>query len=97
MSAYPGSHTHIHHYYKPTFSSFFCSPFSRKLEELQRPKVSDERILRFFRYLKAAKEGQDGSDCQAKYPECLVDTTTLSHQPIMKAFEKVSILRNAAG
>lgn len=79
------------------FSDFLSRQLTVKLEELQRPKVSDERILRFFRYLKAAKEGQDGSDCQAKYPECLVDTTTLSHQPIMKAFEKVSILRNAAG
>ncbi|XP_042223263.1 uncharacterized protein LOC121867414 [Homarus americanus] len=66
------------------------------LEQLQRPKVADERILRFFRYLKAAREGQDGSDCGIKYPECRIDTTTFSHKPILNAFQKVSLLMDAA-
>ncbi|XP_066971592.1 uncharacterized protein [Macrobrachium rosenbergii] len=78
------------------YSDFLSRQLTVKLEELQRPKVSDERILRFFRYLKAAREGQDGSDCNAKYPECDIDTTQLSHKPIMNAFQKVSLLMNAA-
>lgn len=77
------------------FSDFLSRQLTVKLEELQKPKVSDERILRFFRYLKAAREGQNGSDCNAKYPECHFDTTSLSHKPIMNAFQKVSLLINA--
>ena len=65
------------------------------MEELQRPKVTDARILRFFRYLQAAKTGQDGNDCSIKYPVCSTDTTRLSHKPIMDAFKKVSVLMNS--
>ena len=64
------------------------------MEELQRPKVSDARILRFFRYLQAAKAGQDGNDCLIKYSDCATDTTRLSHKPIIDAYKKVSILMN---
>ncbi|XP_064092076.1 uncharacterized protein LOC135205430 [Macrobrachium nipponense] len=78
------------------YSDFLSRQLTVRLEELQKPKVSDERILRFFRYLKAAREGQDGSDCNAKYPQCEIDTTQLSHKPIMNAFQKVSLLMNAA-
>lgn len=66
----------------------------RTLEELQKPQVADERILRFFRYLQAARTGQDGGDCIAKYSRCSHDTTKLSHKPILDAFHKVSDLMN---
>ena len=66
----------------------------RTLEELQKPQVADERILRFFRYLQAARTGQDGGDCLEKYNNCAQDTTRLSHKPILDAFYKVSDLMN---
>lgn len=58
--------------------------------------MSDERILRFFRYLKAARDGQDGVDCLARYSQCAQDTTSLSHKPIISTYQKVSRLMDAS-
>ncbi|XP_071538905.1 uncharacterized protein [Panulirus ornatus] len=77
------------------YSDFLSRQLTVTMEELQRPKVSDDRILRFFRYLRSAREGQDGSECQELYPECHIDTATLSHKPIMSTFERVSLLMDA--
>jgi len=77
------------------FSDYLSRQLTVKLEELQKPKVSDERILRFFRYLKAAREGQDGNECLSRYPSCPTDTTRLSHKPTFSAFHKVELLMNA--
>ncbi|CAL4068858.1 unnamed protein product, partial [Meganyctiphanes norvegica] len=77
------------------FSDYLSRQLTVKLEELQKPKVSDERILRFFRYLKAAREGQDGNECLSRYPSCPTDTTRLSHKPTFNAFHKVELLMNA--
>jgi len=75
-------------------SDFLSRQLTVTLEELQKPQVADERILRFFRYLQAARTGQDGADCLAKYSSCHKDTTKLSHKPILDAFYKVSDLMN---
>ena len=74
------------------FNVYFL--IDRTLDELKKPQVADERILRFFRYLQAARTGQDGGDCLQKYPTCAQDTTKLSHKPIIDAFYKVSDLMN---
>ncbi|XP_018022727.1 uncharacterized protein LOC108678769 [Hyalella azteca] len=71
-------------------SDFLSRQLTVTLEELQKPQVADERILRFFRYLQAARTGQDGGDCQIKYSQCAQDTTRLAHKPILDAFHKVS-------
>lgn len=42
----------------------FCL-FLRELNELRKPSSDNPDILRFFRYMKAAKDGQDGEECQA--------------------------------
>lgn len=75
-------------------SDFLSRQLTVTLDELQKPQVADERILRFFRYLQAARTGQDGGDCLTKYPTCAQDTTKLSHKPIIDAFYKVSDLMN---
>jgi len=75
-------------------SDFLSRQLTVTLDELKKPKVSNERILRFFRYLQAARMGQDGEDCQAKYDRCHVDTSKLSHKPILDAYYKVSDLMN---
>ncbi|KAF2347677.1 hypothetical protein FHG87_021565 [Trinorchestia longiramus] len=73
-------------------SDFLSRQLTVTLEELQKPQVADERILRFFRYLQAARSGQDGGDCIVKYSQCSQDTTRLAHKPILDAFHKVSDL-----
>ncbi|CAG9838278.1 unnamed protein product [Diabrotica balteata] len=40
-------------------------PFYRELNELRKPSSDNPDILRFFRYMKAAKDGQDGEECHA--------------------------------
>lgn len=79
------------------FSDYLSRQLTVKLDELTKPKVSDQRILRFFRYLKAAREGQDGDECLSRYPSCPTDTTRLSHKPTFKAFDKVRLLIDAGG
>lgn len=37
----------------------------RELNELRKPASDNPEILRFFRYMKAAKDGQDGEECAA--------------------------------
>lgn len=47
---------------------YFIIKFScvrRELNELRKPSSDNPEILRFFRYMKAAKDGQDGEECLA--------------------------------
>lgn len=37
--------------------------FYRELNELRKPSSDNPEILRFFRYMKAAKDGQDDENC----------------------------------
>lgn len=43
---------------------------NRELNELKKPSSDNPEILRFFRYMKAAKIGQDGKDCNLVYSDC---------------------------
>lgn len=40
------------------------------MNELRKPTSDNPEILRFFKYMKAAKEGQEGIDCTRAYPRC---------------------------
>ncbi|XP_076054416.1 uncharacterized protein LOC143033101 [Oratosquilla oratoria] len=73
-------------------SDFLSRQLTVRIEDLTRPKTSDENLLRYFRYLKAAKNGQDDDICNEIYSECSQDTTLLTHQPIMNAYRTVSLL-----
>ena len=44
---------------KPFFYVFFS-----ELNELRKPTSDNPDILRFFKYMRAAKDGQDGLDCK---------------------------------
>lgn len=48
----------------------FIFLFHRELNELRRPVSDNPEILRFFRYMKAARRGQEASDCMYSYPTC---------------------------
>ncbi|KAG5875190.1 hypothetical protein JTB14_006849 [Gonioctena quinquepunctata] len=47
------------------YSNLVSAQLSRELDELRKPSSDNPDILRFFRYMKAAKDGQDGDECQA--------------------------------
>jgi hypothetical protein len=36
-----------------------------ELKELKKPTSDNPEILRFFKYMRAAKDGQDGIDCNS--------------------------------
>lgn len=42
----------------------------RELNELRKPVSDNPDILRFFKYMKAAKDGQDGVECDLAYQDC---------------------------
>uniref|UniRef100_A0A336M8E8 CSON013601 protein n=1 Tax=Culicoides sonorensis TaxID=179676 RepID=A0A336M8E8_CULSO len=45
------------------YSNLVSAQLSRELNELKKPTSDNPEILRFFKYMKAAKDGQDQSDC----------------------------------
>ncbi|KAF5296740.1 hypothetical protein FQR65_LT10176 [Abscondita terminalis] len=47
------------------YSNLISAQLSRELNELRKPSTDNPEILRFFRYMKAAKDGQDGEECLA--------------------------------
>ncbi|XP_065350196.1 uncharacterized protein Osi24 isoform X1 [Cloeon dipterum] len=52
------------------YSNLVSAQLSRDLSELQKPVAGGEDSTQFFAYMKAAKDGQEGSDCSALYPDC---------------------------
>ncbi|KAL7019364.1 hypothetical protein ACKWTF_011097 [Chironomus riparius] len=53
------------------YSNLVSAQLSRELNELRKPTSDNPDILRFFRYMRAAKDGQDGMECEIAYKECL--------------------------
>ncbi|ENN79214.1 uncharacterized protein LOC109535244 [Dendroctonus ponderosae] len=45
------------------YSNLVSAQLSRELNELRKPASDNPDILRFFKYMKAAKDGQDGEEC----------------------------------
>lgn len=52
------------------YSNLVSAQLSRELNELKKPTSDNPDILRFFRYMRSAKDGQDGIDCELSYKEC---------------------------
>jgi len=68
----------------------------RELNELRKPSTDNPEILRFFRYMKAAKDGQDGADCIQLHPVCSSSTGHTSAQPPMiKTYHDINKLVQA--
>lgn len=63
----------------------------RELNELRKPSLADPEILRFFRYMKAAKDGQDGRECQA-YGGCPSLTTHQASPAMLTTFNDINKL-----
>ncbi|CAH2059550.1 unnamed protein product, partial [Iphiclides podalirius] len=50
------------------YSNLVSAQLSRELNELRRPVSDNPEILRFFRYMRAARRGQEGADCISAHP-----------------------------
>lgn len=47
------------------------SVYRRELNELRKPTSDNPDILRFFKYMRAAKLGQDQADCDQNFKLCV--------------------------
>ncbi|XP_052745048.1 uncharacterized protein LOC112056885 [Bicyclus anynana] len=56
------------------YSNLVSAQLSRELNELRRPVSDNPEILRFFRYMRAARRGQEGTDCMTSHPACATNT-----------------------
>ncbi|XP_073969289.1 protein Osi24 [Rhodnius prolixus] len=78
------------------FSNLVSAQLSRELNELRKPSSDNPEILRFFRYMKAAKDGQDGISCETVHTSCIAPTK-LSDQasPMLTTFNDINKLVHA--
>ncbi|XP_050304990.1 uncharacterized protein LOC126742383 [Anthonomus grandis grandis] len=60
------------------YSNLVSAQLSRELNELRKPTSDNPEILRFFRYMKAAKDGQDG---ETECPEHGGCSALTAHEP----------------
>lgn len=67
---------------------------SRELNELRKPASDNPEILRFFRYMKAAKDGQDGEECTV-YKGCPALNTNQPSPALLTTFNEINKLVQA--
>ncbi|XP_055677132.1 uncharacterized protein LOC129786264 [Lutzomyia longipalpis] len=53
------------------YSNLISAQLSRELNELKKPTSDNPDIMRFFKYMKAAKDGQDGVNCDMTNRDCI--------------------------
>ncbi|KFB51354.1 AGAP003468-PA-like protein [Anopheles sinensis] len=51
-------------------SRFSCIVYA---SELQKPTSTNAAVVRFYRYVQAARDGQDQRDCQRLYSQCTIN------------------------
>lgn len=66
----------------------------RELNELRKPSSDNPEILRFFRYMKAAKDGQDNQDCSLVYSTC-TQSDAAQASPMAHTFQDINKLVQA--
>ncbi|XP_076241509.1 protein Osi24 [Calliopsis andreniformis] len=80
------------------YSNLVSAQLSRELNELRRPSSDNPDVLRFFRYMKAAKDGQDGVKCEDAYTNCAVareDESLRQNQAILATYQDIDKLVHA--
>nr|XP_022918323.1 uncharacterized protein LOC111427417 [Onthophagus taurus] len=55
-------------------SNLISAELSRDADELQKPTATNPAVIRFYKYVQAARDGQDQRDCLRLYPSCAVNT-----------------------
>lgn len=77
------------------YSNLVSAQLSRELNELRKPSSDNPEILRFFKYMKAAKEGQEGVDCSRRYPGCPASSLQNDAPPMLTTFNDINKLVHA--
>ncbi|CAG9760735.1 unnamed protein product [Ceutorhynchus assimilis] len=55
-------------------SNLISAELSRDSSELQKPTSTNSAVVRFYKYVQAARDGQDQRDCLRLYPGCAINT-----------------------
>ncbi|XP_046409225.1 uncharacterized protein LOC124174158 [Ischnura elegans] len=55
-------------------SNLISAELSRDPSELKKPTTSNGAVVRFYRFVQAAKDGQEGRDCLRLHPRCNINT-----------------------
>ncbi|XP_075148658.1 DUF1676 domain-containing protein Osi17 isoform X1 [Haematobia irritans] len=55
-------------------SNFVSAELSRDTSELQPITSTNPAVIRFFRFIQAARDGQDNKNCLELYPKCNINT-----------------------
>ncbi|XP_053698170.1 uncharacterized protein LOC128745181 [Sabethes cyaneus] len=76
------------------YSNLISAQLSRELNELRKPTNDNPDIMRFFRYMKAAKDGQDGVDCNRMHKDCIT-YKDLSNPAMVTTFNDINKLVQA--
>ncbi|CAG9760710.1 unnamed protein product [Ceutorhynchus assimilis] len=76
------------------YSNLVSAQLSRELNELRKPSSDNPEILRFFRYMKAAKDGQDGEECLA-HGGCPSLTANQPSPALLTTFNEINKLVQA--
>ncbi|XP_044594308.1 uncharacterized protein LOC123271859 isoform X4 [Cotesia glomerata] len=80
------------------YSNLISAQLSRELNELRRPASDNPETLRFFRYMKAAKDGQDGVKCEDVYVNCEIardDPSLRQNQAMLATYQDIDKLVHA--
>ncbi|XP_031786353.1 uncharacterized protein LOC103317765 isoform X1 [Nasonia vitripennis] len=80
------------------YSNLVSAQLSRELNELRKPSSDNPDVLRFFRYMKAAKDGQDGVRCEDAYADCAGardDQTIRQNQAMLATYQDIDKLVHA--
>ncbi|XP_055587687.1 uncharacterized protein LOC129740109 [Uranotaenia lowii] len=76
------------------YSNLISAQLSRELNELRKPTNDNPDILRFFKYMRAAKDGQDGIDCERAHKAC-TGYQDLSNPAMVTTFNDINKLVQA--
>ncbi|KAI4495713.1 hypothetical protein M0802_008336 [Mischocyttarus mexicanus] len=80
------------------YSNLVSAQLSRELNELRKPASDNPDVLRFFRYMKAAKDGQDGINCEDDYTNCPTardDQSLRQNQAMLATYQDIDKLVHA--
>ncbi|XP_060528314.1 uncharacterized protein LOC132703206 [Cylas formicarius] len=55
-------------------SNLISAEISRDATELKKPTATNSAVIRFYKYVQSARDGQDGRDCLRLYPACNINT-----------------------
>lgn len=67
----------------------------RELNELRKPSSENPEILRFFKYMKAAKDGQDNQQCELVFSSCVSQRSPDDSVPMMTTYNEINKLVQA--